>query len=219
MKRKVLMINIVFFLAVLAGDLCYMEYGGLWLKGLTSFGFVLMGLVNCLLCRRQRRGGSDFPLVMVLGLTLCMLGDIVLNLSFVPGAALFALGHLFYFIAYCRLEGFRAGDLLPCALIFGGSLLILKCVPSLEFGSALFEWVCIAYALIISLMVGKAVANLFRRRSLLRALLVVGCVLFYFSDLMLVFDWFADAPTGDWCMLSYYPAQCLLAWSVCCEEA
>lgn len=218
MKRKLLIANIVLFLAVLAGDFCYMEYGGLWLKGLTSFGFVLLGLVNYLLCRPQRRGGFDFPLVMVLGLCLCMLGDIVLNLSFVPGAALFALGHLFYFIAYCRLEGFRAWDLLPCALIFGVSLLILECVPSLEFGSALFEWVCIAYALIISLMVGKAVANLFRRRSLLRALLVVGCVLFYFSDLMLVFDWFADAPTGVYCLLSYYPAQCLLAGAICCKE-
>lgn len=219
-KRKLLIVNLVIFLAVMAGDLFYMEHGGLWRKGLTSFGFVLMGLINVLTCRPERkRERFGFPLVMVLGLFFCMLGDIFINIDFIPGAALFAVGHLFYFTAYCRLQKPKLLDLIPFVLIFAASVLIIKCVPILDFNNGLIEGICLGYALVISLMASKAVANLFRGRKLIHWILVLGCVLFYFSDLMLVFDVFADTPDyiATLCMVSYYPAQCLLAFSISCN--
>ena len=75
--------------------------------------------------------------------------------------------------------------------------------------------VCLVYALIISLMVGKAVGNCIRTPSLLTVVILAGSILFFFSDLMLVFDWFADGGriSGLLCMGTYYPAECLLAIS------
>ena len=47
-------------------------------------------------------------------------------------------------------------------------------------------------------------------------IMAAGSVLFYFSDLMLVLRWFADAPriASDLCLMTYFPAQGLLAASV-----
>jgi hypothetical protein len=79
--------------------------------------------------------------------------------------------------------------------------------------------VCIVYAAIISTMLGKAVGNFLRERSGdsgVSGMIALASGLFFFSDLMLVFDWFIGR--WDWtsnaCMGTYYPALCLLALSM-----
>ena len=71
------------------------------------------------------------------------------------------------------------------------------------------------YALIISLMVGKAISNFVKERTVLTATVLVGSILFFFSDLMLVFDWFMGIGriAALLCMSTYYPAECILAFS------
>ena len=88
--------------------------------------------------------------------------------------------------------------------------------PLLTFDTAIFRVVCIAYALIISLMLGKAIGNFLREKSAVTAVIAVASVLFFFSDLMLVFDWFIGlwSWTDHACMGTYYPALCLLALSM-----
>ena len=111
---------------------------------------------------------------------------------------------------------FKARDLILSILIFAVSAMIITLVPIFDFGSALMEGICMLYALVISFMVGKACSNLLRKRNAVTAIAVVGSVLFYFSDLMLVFNVFADASkiTDTLCLFSYFPAQCLLAHSI-----
>ena len=45
---------------------------------------------------------------------------------------------------------------------------------------------------------------------------MIGSFLFFFSDLMLLFNEFAGAPfiTDILCLYTYYPAQILLAYSI-----
>ena len=78
------------------------------------------------------------------------------------------------------------------------------------------QYVCLVYAFIISMMLGKAIGNFIRRRELLTGIILAGSILFFLSDLMLVFDWFtlAGSWSGKICMATYYPAECLLAFSV-----
>lgn len=216
-SRKILFAcNCVLFAATLFGNFCYMEFGGLLLKGIASLGFVLIGGLNFLytVIRRERR--LPFPLLMLLGLVFSMLGDIILNIDFLIGALVFAVGHVFYFAAYSTQSKTRGKDLIPTAVIFGASAAILLFVPVFDFGSILMQIVCVFYALVISLMVGKAISNLIKGRSLRNIILTIGSTLFYFSDFMLVFCVFSDAPRiMDYlCMYSYYPAQCLLGMSI-----
>ena len=89
-------------------------------------------------------------------------------------------------------------------------------LPIFEFSSPILKWVCIIYAIIISCMTGKAISNLIKQRSLINGLLMIGSILFLFSDLMLLLDNFSNVSGifGLLCLISYYPAECVLAHSI-----
>lgn len=215
MKKTILILNIILSSLIMIGDIFYTGFGGLWLKGLTSFGFVLMGAVN-LIYAIKTKSPLKFYIIMTIGLVFSMLGDIVLNIFFIGGAILFAIGHVFYFIAYCILERFNIKNLIPAALIFVPCALLITLSPIFDFGGILMELVCVFYALVISCMVGKSISNYINIKSLSNLIIMIGSILFCFSDLMLLFDVFAAVPSifGILCLASYYPAQILLAFSL-----
>ena len=96
-------------------------------------------------------------------------------------------------------------------------MIFLLFCPLLTFEVPIFRIVCIIYALIISTMLGKAIGNFVREKNAVNGTIAVASVLFFFSDLMLVFDWFIGlwSWTDHACMGTYYPALCLLAFSMC----
>lgn len=214
-KKFVIILNCILLALILAGDVLYIVFGDLWLKGLTSAFFVLLGVINLIYAIKNKSSKQKFSFILVIGLIFAMLGDIILNIHFISGAILFAVGHVFFFISYCFLQKFSWKDLLFGAIIFIPSVLVITLVPIFDFGGVLMEIVCVVYALIISLMVGKAISNLIRERNLLNLIIVLGSVLFFFSDLMLLLDVFANLPVvGILCLATYYPAEFLLAHSI-----
>ena len=218
MKKKIFLGCNLLVLAGLAA--CTWIYtnitGSLRMKGITAGCFVLLGLVNIVyaLCTRPRR--IAFPLTMCAGLTMAMLGDLLLDRNFVLGAGLFALGHVSYAAAmYIRRKLSRLD-----AVMTGAMLLVAVCVltftPNLSFTDPILQAVCCVYALIISCMAGKAVSGFLRERTLTGGLLALGSVLFYLSDVMLLLSWFAGV--GRWadavCLWTYFSGQGLLAHAV-----
>ena len=65
-------------------------------------------------------------------------------------------------------------------------------------------------------MMAKTISNLIRDPSKKNFVLVLGSVLFFLSDLMLLFRLFASAPVimSHLCVIFYYPAQFILAYSI-----
>lgn len=216
MKKIFLIVNIILIVAVLIGDACFTALGGLPLKGVTSAGFVILGAVDLAYAFLTHAENRKYPVVMLVGLAFAMAGDVVLNIHFIGGAILFAVGHVFYFAAYCFLHRFKPIDLAYGAALFVPSVLLITLAPIFDFGGVAMEIVCVVYAAVISCMVGKAVSNIVAQRSLLNIILTVGSCLFFFSDLMLLFNVFGDLPriVDILCLATYYPAQCLLAFSV-----
>lgn len=216
MSKKIITINILLMLGIIIGDIFYILFGGLLLKGITSLLFALLGLINFIYTRKQGLGFSRFGLLITLALFICFVADIVLNLNFILGAIIFAIGHLFYIFAYSNLQKFRLVDLVPSVIIFVPALLLIVLCKAFDFGGMLMEMVCIIYALIISIMVGKCISNLIKNRCLLNILLVVGSALFMFSDIMLLFSQFANvsAIMGILCLATYYPGQAILSHSL-----
>jgi uncharacterized membrane protein YhhN len=153
---------------------------------------------------------------MLVGLTFAMCGDIVLNVWFIGGAILFAVGHVFYFVAYCFLQKFKWLDLIFGASIFIPSVLFITLAPIFDFGGIIMELVCIVYAIIISIMLGKAISNFVREKNLTNLLILIGSILFFFSDLMLLLNVFANLSVvfDVLCLVTYYPAECILALSL-----
>lgn len=201
---------------ILAGDCFYIEFGHLWLKGLTSFGFLLLGAICLWLGKKLKIANIKFGVVMVVGLAFAFVADIALNLHFITGAALFAVGHIFYFASYCILQKFRWQDLLYGAAIFVPSVLLITLAPMFNFGGIVMELVCVVYAIIISCMVGKAISNFVKVKNLTNIIIMLGSIFFFFSDLMLLLNVFGNLPrvVDILCLVTYYPAQIALAISV-----
>lgn len=208
-----LILNILLMAGIIALGTTYIIIGGLEFKGTASGCFFLMGVTNLVYCLINKTD-KKFPIFQTIGLFFAMLGDIILNIEFIPGAILFAVAHVFYFIAYCHIVKFAWKDLIAGGCIFVVSLILLLTLP-LNFGGILMQIICIFYALIISLMVGKAVTNIIREKSILNIIILIGSVLFYISDFMLVLNVFGGIRIADYfCLGTYYPAQILLAFSL-----
>lgn len=226
MKTFAKVFNIVMLALILVGDVLYINahtwfpnIDTLIIKSITSALFVIVGAVNLFLAVKFKTNHLKFSIIIFVGLVFGMLGDILLEINsmFIMGAGLFAVGHVFYFIAYCFIEKFNWKDLIYGLSIFVAALLFILLAPIFDFGGNLMKIVCIIYALIISLMVGKALANCIKLRNAISVLILVGSVLFFFSDLMLLIRLFALP--GNYllkvlCLGSYYPAQFLLGFTI-----
>jgi len=215
MKKIVIWLNVLLMIALCVCNYDYLGNREYATKTLCSGLFAALGAVNALYVLMQ--GGKRlFAVVMAVGLALAMQADIVIGRHFVRGAALFAAGHLCYLAAYCLLKHPQWKDFLWMAAVFIPSALYLMLDPKLRFRPASLQWVCVGYALIISLMTGKAFANFLKERSWLTGVLLAGSVLFFFSDLMLLLYMFRGQKRlfDILCMSLYYPAELLLAHGI-----
>ena len=214
MKKILIGANAITLVLILIFDLLYMLRGGLLFKSIASIMFVITGLINLTYCIKKE-ANMKFPIWMVIALVFAMMGDILLNINFFVGTATFAVGHIFYFVSYCMLEKINRRDLICGFSISIFAIAIILFTPFLDFGSTLMQGVCCIYALIISFMVGKAISNLLEEKNRLNIILVIGSILFFFSDLMLMLNKFGDMRGASYlCLGTYYPAQFILAFSL-----
>lgn len=212
-----LVLNVIIIAAILILNYFYQSnHFDFTLKCICSTGFALLGIINLGYAIGAKQGNPGFFVLMAMGLLLAMLGDVFINKSFIIGAGLFALGHVCFVVAYFFLQSPSWRELVIGAVIFSASAAFLLFAPCLDFGSETFKWICVAYAFIISMMLGKAIANLIGMPNGVNALIAAGSFLFFFSDLMLVLAWFGGLPswTNNACMGTYYPALCILAFSM-----
>ncbi len=214
--KKIDIFNLVLSLLIVVGDVFYMIYGTLLIKSIVSASFVVLGLVNFIYMYMQNKKVNIFMILMLCGLFFAMLGDIVLEIEFIIGALLFAVGHVFFLISYITLKKYCLKDFIVSMCIFVPCTLAIFLLPIFDFGGIMMQLICVFYALIITLMTGKAVMNFVKEKSLFNLIVMVGSLLFIFSDLMLLFNVFASAPriVGILCLATYYPAECFLAYSI-----
>lgn len=212
-KNAIKSANIVLLSCAAICLVCYDIFGGLWLKGVTSSWFVVLGAVNLWAARHLEWKKLRFFVLLEAGLFCGMCADVLLGVVFFAGVGVFALGHILYLAAFCCLEKLRGRDLivsLPAAAV---SIFMILGTPWVRVDDPVMRPVVLVYALIISAMLGKAISNLLRQPCTYRWLLAIGSVLFWFSDLMLLIDMFGTPSRMTWilCSYSYWPAQNLLA--------
>ena len=216
MKSKFALPNVL--LSIYTAVLCFIYYinGGIFLKAATSLGFLLIAILNAFFIFLSNNAGKKFSFLMLWGAISSFLGDIILNIDFIIGALIFALGHIFYFCAYCSVSNYKNKDFLIGLLIFIPSLLFIIFYPFFNFGSLAMKGICVIYALIISTMLGKAISLSFQRKQGFSFMIAAGSFLFFVSDIALLFYMFSDAGevANTLCLLTYFPAQTILALSV-----
>lgn len=216
-KKSILKINYLLLFCAMACLVCYDIFGGLWLKGVTSSWFVLLGAINLWNARKQNRKQLRFFALMVAGLFCGMCADVLLGLVFIAGMGVFALGHVLYLVAFYTLEKFYRRDLWIIVPLAALSMFVVVGTPWITVDDPFMQKMLLGYAVIISAMLGKSISNLLRHPCPARWLLAVGSILFWFSDIMLAVDMFGQSSRLIWilCSYSYWPAQSMLAHSLC----
>ena len=200
MKKLFVVTNVIMLTFILIFDMFYMASNGLLVKAIASLLFVVTGLINLMYCIKNKEN-LKFPIWMIIALTIAMLGDILINLNFYLGTIVFGLGHVFYFASYCMLDKMNRKDFLWGVMISLISLMVIFFTPFLNFGGALMQ--------------GKAISNSLRQTNMTNLIIVIGSLLFFISDFMLMLKSFADLPVAGYlCLGTYYPAQFLLAFSL-----
>ena len=215
--KTLTIINILITVAVFIGNYFYQSLGfNYTLKIICSSGFALMGIIN-MLYAWKRIANKKVLSFMTLGLIFAFLGDVAINPNFVLGVIFFALGHVFFVAAYLIYKKLEKMDIFLCGALGLFAVSFILVFPYIVFDVAVLKYVVLAYAVIISAMVGKSVGNAVREKGIFTAMIAVGSVLFFISDMMLLLAWFSTIDgrwTSNVCMAAYYPALCLLAGSM-----
>ena len=215
--KTLTIINILITVAVFIGNYFYQSLGfNYTLKIICSSGFALMGIIN-MLYAWKRIANKKVLSFMTLGLIFAFLGDVAINPNFVLGVIFFALGHVFFVAAYLIYKKLEKMDIFLCGALGLFAVGFILVFPYIVFDVAVLKYVVLAYAVIISAMVGKSVGNAVREKGIFTAMIAVGSVLFFISDMMLLLAWFSTIEgrwTSNVCMAAYYPALCLLAGSM-----
>ena len=86
MKKITLkIVNIILLLCAAACLVCYDIFGGLWLKGVTSSWFVLLGAVNLWAARQLPWKNRRVLILIEAGLFCGMCADVLLGIVFFAG--------------------------------------------------------------------------------------------------------------------------------------
>jgi uncharacterized membrane protein YhhN len=175
-------------------------------KLLASLGFLALGW-------SRLRAGSVADALVVLGLALCVGGDLLLlsRRLFTAGLAAFLFGHLAYLAAFHALLPARDWPLALAAPVVSASALAAGWLwPHL----GRMRPAVLAYVATITTMVWGALSGAVA--GVLPAPAAAGAVLFYFSDLAVarrrfIAPSFSVRAVG---LAAYYLGQVLLAWAV-----
>ena len=216
MKKKFYYFNIIIFICAIICLIYYDSHRSVWLKGITSAWFVFLGIINIIYAYNQKIKDKTYLYIIVLGLFLGMCADVALWYSLIFCILFFAAGHICYIIAFLKLEKFNKKDLyiiVPIAII---SLFIVFVSGFIQINDPLIYILLIGYTFIISFMLGKVCTIYLKRKTISSCIALLGCTLFWFSDLMLAFDMFGNVSEifGQLCVYTYWPAQNILATSL-----
>ena len=197
-------------LALLAAELREDGRGQRLFKPLAALGFILLAIYVGAL---ETRYGQ----IILAGLIACAAGDVLLlsrkseNL-FKAGMAAFALGHIFYILAFVNIrsnvlpEGADWLRVLPAMLVVVASIHILKKIPDNMQRPVMY------YCFIIFIMV---VGSFFVPLKLPFILASIGAVMFAISDMFVARDRFITPDPKNALAITpfYFGAQALFALS------
>lgn len=216
MKKTILLLNFLLLIALIINTVCFNLFNLFPFKCLASTCFVLLGIANLIYVIQCKSTHRRVAILMVIGIIFAMGGDICINFNFILGAIVFALGHIFYLITYCTIEKIKKWDFALMLLIFSAIASFLFLTPIFNFGDQTMHIIIAVYCVIISSMTAKSMTNAYAIRTKSNLLFACGSIMFFFSDIMLVLNLFANTSqiTYILCHSIYFPGQWILAHAI-----
>ena len=189
------------------------------LKTIAAFTFVLVGLINLVICENKQHG-----LIIVSGLTCCACGDFLLNYQFlkkepkpwfVAGAFANLFGHIFFISSLFPIDS----GVMKSTLIVSG-VVALFLVTWIQFSVKatidlrIFGGVYLSALVFIT--VETFISYLAFPNNLGSLIMSIGAALFTYSDVLLIIDAYGNKKewmrAGD--LVTYYLGQLFIAASI-----
>lgn len=202
----------------------------MYFKTFSSVMFTILGLLSLFYLISHRQEIPDNQLIggffMLLGLIVCMVGDIILGLPklesqnagsmavIVGGASWFFVGHVLYCTTLIVLFGIS-----PAVLFFVIPLSLFYTFVNRKIGKLDYKNLTagvLFYSIVESLSLALCAVYLIKGFSVSGLLLTIGFTLFYISDMVLMHNYFGEKRRliSILCHSTYYPAQILIALSI-----
>ena len=189
------------------------------LKGIASATFVTVGVVGM-----YGTAGGTLTGLILCGLILGALGDVLLNARyfagkgepamFVAGVVSFFLGHVMYLIVLMSVSQSLVPVIITAVFVSAVIICIMQRTITASVPMKILGGV---YVTAVVLMAAAAVGNALSVQNTGRILFAVGAVLFFSSDLILIFNTFGKRTRMLWsaiCLALYYPGQLLIALAI-----
>ena len=187
--KAVFVSNVLLTCAVALFAVLFMATGNLLSKACASICFTVIGTINFIVTRNRLKEYRSASILLLWGLLAAMLGDILINHIFTAGVVMFAAAHILFFITQqqlCPLENRnRSRDIICAVGLFAVNISFLLLVMPQD-KDVLTAVICALYAIIISMMTGKAISNFIGVRSRFFGYMLLGTGLFLLSDVTLV---------------------------------
>ena len=232
MKKEIMIgvvVNAIFFVLISIANYNFitLDVTPYITKTIASVLFVLCGVFNllyALFCKRE--ANKKFSLIMVIGLVFAAAGDILLIDFFPIGAAAFAVGHIFYFVA-ATLIAISLNDVysynystvtmlisLGVSIVLSTTIMLLSKPLKLNFGKFFFQ--TLAYTLILTFMSAYSIILAIAVPSLWP--FATGICMIFVSDLVLSTQYFGGQQDNKLLIilnhLIYYVGQIFIAISL-----
>ena len=228
-KLPLIIVNIIFGTLILVFDYLFLssylakadKSVYVTYKIIASGSFVLMNIFNIIYSKLvfNPKYKHWFIYFLLAAQIVVFIADIILEYEFMIGAIVFACGHLVFLTSFILLERFKVRDLIFMLLFSIPAVLTVIFYPYLAAGDMFI--VLIAYAFIIGSMVGKAFSNVLSNLNRpLKWSVFLGVLMFFMSDMMLLFANFTDRNIISpetirifkyLCLFLYYPSNIVLA--------
>lgn len=221
-KQKIILVAVDVLLSIGVMIGCFLFF---FLKGNPGFIgkcvgsglFVVLAFFNYFYLTKY----TDFPknnlsiLLILGGIIFSCGGDVVLEIDFIIGAIIFAVGHIFYLVAFMFMNRFRIWDLVFMIGLSFIAILIILLVPAFDFRG--IKGVACVYGVILSSMTGKAISNFVFTKNKYSLYIMIAAVFFFISDAALMLYQFYPSDLRimfrAFCLFLYYPCCILFAFA------
>lgn len=185
------MVNSILLVSMLIFSVLFLETSdlpSLFWKTLASTIFVTLAFINFDINKKNLK----HSLWLLIGIFYSFVADVLLEIEFIIGAVFFAISHICFIISFSKIKKLNLKDLkissIFAILTIISILFINYYINPIE---SLMFMVMIIYAIIISLMTGKSIANYISLKTETNKILLIGAVLFFISDVCLMLNLFA----------------------------
>ena len=221
-KNKVeLLINVISFLFLFTYAVLFFVTLNPVFRKITNVIIVLVAVFNLIYYFFRFKKIKVYQVVLLVGIIFSCLADGLLNLDFKVFLTLFLTGHLMYIVAFYSVKKFHYLDIIFSLIIFVFSASIILFVPIFNFYQDYIKYLCLIYALVLSVVVGKSFSNLILNKKPLTIVMFIGSIMFYISDFVLLFNMFAthNIILDVLCLSIYYPSVMIFSNSLLCTNS